>query len=133
MRKLFVLPLAGLAVATACTDPPMMPLEPSALTAASAPLLSLGGSAGEASLDFSTDLNDLKNRVLPGFKDEDAAKQLAGYLDELHEHLMAGEAEEASRVLAAAREVAHPDVTNWGDWGNINLVLNTIGRALGEP
>lgn len=132
MRTRFLFPLAGLAVATACSDPPMTPLEPPALAAASAPSFSRDGSAGEASLDFSSDFGDLKYRVLPGFDDQDAAKQLAGYFDELNEHLDAGDTAEAIQVLATAREAAHPGVTSWGDWGNIHHVLDMVGRALGE-
>jgi hypothetical protein len=128
MKPLALLPVAALLLVS-CGD--SSPTAPPAM-AAGPPTLSLLGSAGDGALDFSTDLNDLKERALPGFPDQGAAERLSIQFDELHAALTAGNAEEASRALALAREIAQPGITNWGDLGNINMVLDMIDRALAQ-
>jgi hypothetical protein len=128
MKRLALLPVAALLLGS-CSDssptaPPTMAVGP--------PTASLVGSTGAGALDFSTDLTDLKTRVLPGFPDQGVAERLSGHLDELSAELAVGNMDEASRALTRAREIAQPGVTNWGDLGNINMVLDMIDRALAQ-
>jgi hypothetical protein len=119
--------VAAALTATACADSPAEPVSvpPSA---SAAPLRSAAASA--ASLDFDTDLNDIRNRVLPSFADEAAAERIAAAIGDLSAQLAAGDRVSAAASVALIRGELKPEVASDADLSTVELALDAIQRAL---
>ncbi len=118
--------LAGLA---ACADNTTAPLESEVGVVAPQVAMSMSVSS-EGSLDFSADLENIRDAVLPGFEVSSAADSLRVRLASLGEQLAAGNRAGAAESLVKARSELAPGVSNSTDVGYIEMVFANIDVAL---
>jgi hypothetical protein len=119
--------VAAALTAAACADSPAEPVT-AAPSVAAAPLRSAAADA--ASLDFETDLNDIRNRMLPAFAEQAAAERVAAMMGELSAQLAAGDRAAAAATITRIRGELTPTVASDADRGAIELTLDFIQRAL---
>jgi hypothetical protein len=84
-RRFAVVPLAALAIA-ACSDMSTAPLAEEAPAVPASASFSSSSTGGQA-LDFTAQLNDVENRMMPGIWDAAAAEQFGAYVTELRAYL----------------------------------------------
>ncbi len=118
--------LAGLA---ACAADTTAPLVQDASAVAPQVAMNLSVAAG-GSLDFSADLENIRDAVLPGFDVSTTADSLRVQLASLSDQLSAGDRTGAAETLAKARSGMRPDVSNATDLGYIEMVFANIDVAL---
>ncbi|MES3035384.1 MAG: hypothetical protein V4813_15400 [Gemmatimonadota bacterium] len=118
--------LAGLA---ACADDTTAPQSKEASAVSPQVAVNLNVAAG-GSLDFSADLETIRDAVLPGFDVPSAADSLRVRLVSLTDALAAGDRTAAAATLAKARSGLTSDVSNATDLGYIEMVFANIDAAL---
>lgn len=137
MKRFTVLPLVVL-LAAACSNSPTAPTADNQADTAAA---GISANAITASLSTSTDagaygsdgdLEVISSRILPDFTDQDAATKLGGYIGQIQEQLAAGDKAEVARLVGLALAELAPGVSNGGDVGYVEIVLNNIARANAE-
>lgn len=130
MKHFATVPLIGLLATVACSDHGPTAPAPE-LTDASAVSLQASMSMLEGqSLDFTADLDNIVEAILPGFSDVQARDALKSHIDALKVHLAAGDRAAAAEVLSLARAVIVTDVSNRTDLGYIEMVFGIIDAAL---
>ena len=129
MKIRIVVRLVALAGLAACAEDTTAPLEKEA--GALSPQVAVNLSvAGSGSLDFSADLETIRDAVLPGCDVPGAADSLRVRLASLSAQLAAGDRAGAAETLAKARNGLAPDVSNSTDLGYIEMVFMNIDVAL---
>lgn len=124
--------LAAALAAVGCTDRAVTPVQPDPLTPAPAlatPEVRLSVAAA-GPLDFSHEVGDIVQRILPSFADADAAEALRGHLGEVAAKSAAGDRAGALQALDLARGVLQPGVTSQVDAAAIHMTLDVVQREL---
>lgn len=130
MKTGTVLRLVALAGLAACADDTTAPQSKDGDKVSPQVAVNLNVAAGGGSLDFSADLENIRDAVLPGFDVPSAADSLRVQLVSLNEQLAAGDRTAAAATLAKARSGMTPDVSNATDLGYIEMVFANIDAAL---
>ncbi len=123
-----VLSIAALLV-TACGDAPTQPEKSITAISPSAARFSVATASGTV-VDLTGDFRRITADVLPGFNDQNAAKQLSIHLSDISSAIAAGDKAEASRVLGLARTTVTSETVNEGDRGYIEMVFRELDAAL---
>lgn len=128
MQKMTVVRLAALAGLVACADDATAPTGTTKDGVAAQ--VSLSTAVVQGSLDFSTDLENLRIAVLPTFADTAAASAIRAQLITLQDQLAAGDRTAAAATLAQVRDAIKPDATDVTTLGYVGMVFDNIDTAL---
>ena len=86
--------------------------------------------AESGSLDFSVDLDNIVETIVPGFSDAAAADAFSAHVVALRTELLNGDRTAAGAMLALARNDLAPGVSNETDVGYVEMVFSNIDAAL---
>lgn len=129
MRTRTVIRLMTLAGLAACAEDTTAPLVKEAGEVSPQVAVNLNV-VGSGSLDFSADLETIRDAVLPGFDNAVAADSLKVRLASLGAQLAAGDRSGAAETLLKARTGMKADASNAADLGYIEMVFANIDVAI---